>query len=166
MEYKASSTNIVADALSRWDTKEAVVLALSTPWFDFIDRLRQANTSGPAMVALRSEIATGQRAAPWSLVDNLVAFQECLYILPASPLLQEMIAAIHGGGHEGIQRAFHRLRRDFHSRTFAQWPRTTTEPTQPASATNPSNSTQHACSCHCLCPPRCGQTSGLTSSMR
>ena len=43
VEYKAGSTNTVADALSRHDTEEAAILALSGPRFDFIERLRQAN---------------------------------------------------------------------------------------------------------------------------
>jgi hypothetical protein len=64
----------VADTLSRRDTKEAAVLAISAPQFDFIDRLRHANNSDLALVALRSEIDAGQHAAPWSLANGLVAF--------------------------------------------------------------------------------------------
>jgi hypothetical protein len=33
---------------------------------------------------------------------------------PASPLQQELLAAIHEDDHEGVQRTLHRLRRDFH----------------------------------------------------
>jgi hypothetical protein len=40
IEYKPGTTNVVADALSRRDTEEGDLLALSAPWFDFIDRLR------------------------------------------------------------------------------------------------------------------------------
>ena len=39
VEYKAGSTNTVADALSRRDTEEATILALSGPCFGFIERL-------------------------------------------------------------------------------------------------------------------------------
>jgi hypothetical protein len=43
VEYKLGATNAVADALSRRDTEGgAELLALSAPFFDFIDRLRQA----------------------------------------------------------------------------------------------------------------------------
>ena len=43
VEYKPGATNTVADALSRRDTDaEGSVLVLSTPRFDFVDRLRQA----------------------------------------------------------------------------------------------------------------------------
>ena len=74
VEYKAGSTNMAADALSHHDTKEAAILALSGPRFDFIERLRQANIQDPALVAIKEEISSSQRVAPWSLVDGLVAF--------------------------------------------------------------------------------------------
>jgi hypothetical protein len=37
-----------------------------------------------------------------------------LYIAAGSPLLQEVLQAVHEDGHEGVQRTIHRLRRDFH----------------------------------------------------
>ena len=40
VEYKPGVLNTVADALSRRDTDDGVVLAISTPRFDFITRLR------------------------------------------------------------------------------------------------------------------------------
>ena len=74
MEYKAGSTNTVADALSHRDIEEAAVLALSGPRFDFIERLRQAHLQDPALITIKEEISSSQRVAPWSLVDGLVAF--------------------------------------------------------------------------------------------
>ena len=44
----------------------------------------------------------------------MVAFDDRLYIPPASPLLQEILVVAHNDGHEGIHRTLHRLRRDFH----------------------------------------------------
>lgn len=105
----------MADALSRRDTEEAVIFAISGPQFDFINRLRQAHDQDPALITIKQEIASDQRTAPWSLIDGLVAFQGRLYIPPDAPLLQELLTAVHDDGHEGIQRTLHRLRRDFHS---------------------------------------------------
>jgi hypothetical protein len=65
-------------------------------------------------VALKDELQKGARAAPWSLVDGMVAFDGRLYIPSASPLLHEVLAAVHEDGYEGVQRTVHRLRRDFH----------------------------------------------------
>jgi hypothetical protein len=44
----------------------------------------------------------------------MVHFGGRLYIPPTSPLLQEIMGAIHEDSHEGVQRTLHRLRRDFH----------------------------------------------------
>lgn len=66
-------------------------------------------------MALKTEIDSTQRGEPWSLIDGLVTFKKRLYIPPASPLLHEVLAAVHDDGHEDVQRTLHRLRRDFHS---------------------------------------------------
>jgi hypothetical protein len=63
VEYKPGMTNVVADALSRRDTEEGDLLALSVPQFDFIDRLRQAQLSDLALVALSGDIIAGDRQA-------------------------------------------------------------------------------------------------------
>lgn len=104
----------MADALSRRDTEEGAVLAISAPRFDFIGRLRHAQATDPALVAIHDEVRRGTRTAPWSVVDDMVAYERRLYIPPASPLLQEILEAVHGDGHEGVHRTLHRLRRDFH----------------------------------------------------
>jgi hypothetical protein len=115
VEYKPGTANTVTDALSRRDTcEEGAVLSLSAPRFDFIDRLRQAQLQDPALVAIRDEITAGTRGASWSLLDDMVAYATRLYVPPDSPLLQELVAAIHEDGHEGVQRTLHRLCRDFH----------------------------------------------------
>ena len=44
----------------------------------------------------------------------MVAYDSRLYVPPTSPLLPEIMTAVHEDGHEGVQRTMHRLRRDFH----------------------------------------------------
>jgi hypothetical protein len=123
VDYKAGSSNVVADALSRRDTDDVKLLALSGPHFDFVDRLRLANAQEPALIALRDEVIAGQRLAPWAVLDGLVTYKGRLYIPPGAPLLDEVISTVHADGHEGVQRTLHRLRRDIHSpnlRTIVQ----------------------------------------------
>jgi hypothetical protein len=117
VEYKPGTANAVADALSRRDTEDdedGAILALSAPRFDFVTRLRREQGSDPALVALRQEITSGARGAPWSLVDGMVQYKDRLYIPPTFALVQEIVLAVHEDGHEGVQRTLHRLRRDFH----------------------------------------------------
>jgi hypothetical protein len=113
VEYRSGATNVVADALSRRN-EEGEVMAILAPRFDFIERLRHAQATDPALVAIHDGVRVGTRTAPWALVDGMVAFKGCLYIPLASPLLQEILAAVHNDDHEGIHRTLHRLRRDFH----------------------------------------------------
>ena len=118
VEYKPGAQNTVADALSRRDTdcdvEAGAVLALSAPRFDFFDRLRHAQQTEPALVALRDEVTAGTRAEPWAVRDGLLTYGGRIYIGSDSPLVQELLAAVHEDGHEGVQRTLHRLRRDFH----------------------------------------------------
>lgn len=78
VEYKPGASNVVADALSRRDTdlglEEGAVLAVSAPRFDFVDRLHQAQAADPALVALRDEVTSGTRGAPWAVVDGVLQF--------------------------------------------------------------------------------------------
>jgi len=66
-------------------------------------------------VAQKNELDADQRVVPWSIIYGMVAFNDCLYTPLASPLLQEVLTAVHTDGHEGVQHTLHRLRRDFHS---------------------------------------------------
>jgi hypothetical protein len=114
VEYKPGAQNVVADALSHHDTPDGGVLAISVPRFDYIDRLRQEQATHPASVALKDEFTAGSRGAPWAIIDGLLTYDGHLFVPPVSPLLQEIVMAVHGDGHEGVQRTLHRLRRDFH----------------------------------------------------
>ena len=44
----------------------------------------------------------------------MVSYDGRLYIPASSTLLQDIMAAVHDDGHEGIHRTLHRLHRDFH----------------------------------------------------
>jgi hypothetical protein len=114
VEYRSGATNVVADALSHRDNEEGEVMAISAPRFDFIESLRHAQATNPALVAIHDEVWEGTRTALWVLVDGMVAFEGRLYIPPVSPLLQKILVAVHNDGHEGIHRILHRLWRDFH----------------------------------------------------
>jgi hypothetical protein len=102
VDYKPGATNAVADALSRRDTEEGALLALLAPRFDFIDRLHQAQQTKPALIALCEDISAGSHGAPWSVVDGTIQFARWRYIPPTSPLLEEIMVAVHEDGYEGV----------------------------------------------------------------
>ena len=87
VQYKSGASNTVADALSHRDDDNGGLLAISAPRFDFITRLRHAQATDPALVAIHDEVRAGNRAAPWAVIDDMVAYDDRLYIPPASPLL-------------------------------------------------------------------------------
>jgi hypothetical protein len=110
VEYRSGASNTVADALSRRDNEEGELLAILAPRFDFIERLRHAQDTDPALVIIHDELRAGTRTTPWNITDDIVALEGRLFIPAASPLLQETLAAVHDDGHEGIHRTLHRLR--------------------------------------------------------
>jgi hypothetical protein len=115
VEYKPGSTNIVADALSRRNMEAVLAFTMVAPRFSFINNLRQAHITDPALVALSDDISTGRRATPRGMVDGMVTFDSKLYIQSSFALLQEIVGDIHNDDHEGIKRTLHRLRHDLYA---------------------------------------------------
>jgi len=115
VECRSGRSNVVADALSRWDSDESSVFGLSVPRFDIIDDLRQAAATDSALVALRDQILAGELGDPWKFVDGVVTYNCRLYLPPSSDLLGMVIAAVHEVGHEGMEKTLQRFRRDFHA---------------------------------------------------
>jgi hypothetical protein len=68
----------------------------------------------PALAAIHEGVGAGTRNASWAVADDMVTYDGRLFIPPASPLLQEIMVAVHDDGHEGVHRTLHRLRWDFH----------------------------------------------------
>lgn len=114
VEFKPGRQNIVADALSRKDAEPTLAFTLTGPRFALFAKLRQAALTEPELSAIRSRIETGELNAPWSLVDGIVCFHRRAHNPATSPLHLAVLAAVHDGPHEGIQKTLHRLRQNFH----------------------------------------------------
>jgi hypothetical protein len=107
-------TNVVADALSRRNTEEAWVMALSCPSFQLFNILRQEVAATPDLRALLEEAANGTKGPSWRAQDGLIIVNNRIYLPLLSSCLQEALTATHGAGHEGIAKTLHRLCADFH----------------------------------------------------
>jgi transposase InsO family protein len=113
VEFQPGRLNTVADALSRRDTEELGLAALSSPSFKLFDELRQEIRASTELSTLRAAILAGQKGAPWTVVDDLILRDGKVFVQPTSPLLAVVLQLAHAG-HEGTQKTLHRLRADFY----------------------------------------------------
>lgn len=113
VEYKAGKLNRAADALSRREESDPSLLAISVPTLPLLDAVRDEIAGSPELQDLLSKF----EAAPtpnWRVHNGLILYNDRVYLLPSSSLINLVIAALHNGTHEGIQRTLHRVRRDFY----------------------------------------------------
>jgi hypothetical protein len=99
---------VVADALSRRDAEDvATVMAMSAPSFQLFDDLRQELGSDPALLELVAAVLAGEKGDHWQIVDRLITVYDKVYVLPASPAVQLILASVHGTGHESTEKTLH-----------------------------------------------------------
>jgi hypothetical protein len=110
VEFKPGRLNATADALSRRTEEDELELhALSVPTFELFDQLRREAATLPKIVAKRTDILAGTVAEGWSIADDVVLFQGCIF-LPASSIHWALVLEqAHGTGHEGVQKTLQRL---------------------------------------------------------
>lgn len=109
VEFKPEHLNVVADTLSRKDTEPGTAFAITAHRFMLFDELRQAMLMEPELSALSQHSEMGEFADPWSLVNNIVCFHRCAHVPATSTLHSTILAVVHDGPHEGIQKTLHRL---------------------------------------------------------
>lgn len=105
--------NTVADALSRRDTEEMSVHAISTPTFHLFEEVRQEQEASSDLMSLRAEIEAGTRSAPWAVHNGLITRNDRVFLPSASPLIHTLLQLAHTAAHEGKQKTLHRLRANF-----------------------------------------------------
>jgi hypothetical protein len=101
VEYKPGKQNIVVDALSRWDATEPSLMALSEITFPIFDHLKAEITTNEEAGKLAQSIKTGQLSPAWTFEDGLILYKRWVHIPSSSPILQEVLNAIHNSTHEG-----------------------------------------------------------------
>jgi hypothetical protein len=109
IEYKLGRTNIVFDALSRRDTPDTQLHAISSPSFDLLEDIKLAAEADAELEDLRTQITAGALGKPWSVMDGIVLYQKHIYIPSNFPLPRPILSDVHNDNHEGIQCTLHRL---------------------------------------------------------
>jgi hypothetical protein len=121
VEYRPGRLNTVADALSRRDIAAALELgvtaaavAISGPFFTYIDDVRRTTTTAPDTALLQERLCAGELTAPWREDVGLLLHGHRIFVPNVGDLRHQAIQLAHGAGHEGVQKTLHRLCSDFY----------------------------------------------------
>jgi hypothetical protein len=73
IKFRPGTGNMVADALSRRDTKTTAELAaISAPSFAVLDDLHHEHATDPALQALMKQVLDGEKGEHWRVIDSLI----------------------------------------------------------------------------------------------
>jgi len=118
VEYKKGQDNKVADALSRrFEDEETVVqlLVISYPTLEWLKELKDSYLTDAYMLEIMKKFHAGVLSPKFSLRDDILLYNECLYIGPT--LRAKVLQFIHASpvaGHAGYDKTIHRARKDFY----------------------------------------------------
>jgi len=90
-------------------------MALSDIDFPVLDHLKAKITTNEEAGKLGQSIKTGQLSPAWTFEDGLILYKQWVHIPSSSPILQEVLHAIHNSTHEGYEKTLHRFRQTFHT---------------------------------------------------
>lgn len=68
----------------------------------------------PELKALKEQILLGKMDTKYTTQNDLILYKQHVLLLPNSPLTKIVVAEIHNGTHEGVQKTLHRIRKDFY----------------------------------------------------
>jgi hypothetical protein len=90
-----------------------MVHSLSIPTFDLFDQFRMEAENLPEDVKKRKMIEAGTAESGWSLVDGMVVHGGRLFMPSSASVWPQVLAHVHGIGHEGVQKTLQHLRTSF-----------------------------------------------------
>ncbi|KAF2308591.1 hypothetical protein GH714_011000 [Hevea brasiliensis] len=100
VEYRAGKSNVVADALSRRNADDSILMAVSMPQLSLFDEIRKEHSDSPAIQQQISAITNGTVASKWVFRDGLLFYNNRVYLPPNSPSIQLVVSALHNQSHE------------------------------------------------------------------
>ncbi|WVZ89724.1 hypothetical protein U9M48_036089, partial [Paspalum notatum var. saurae] len=114
VEYQPGCFNVVADALSRWDSEELAAVAITGPSFQLYDSLRQEGPSNAEWKQLYDQLVAGTLPAPWHMRDGLVLHRNRVFVPAASPSVAQIFAVGTRDWPWRNPEDHHRIRADFY----------------------------------------------------
>jgi len=114
VEYKPDRHNIVADALSRKETA-ASLMSLSEIQFPIFNQLKEEVSTNEEAAKIVAAITKGLLSPSWKLQDDLILYKRRVHVPASSPILHDILHAIHDATHEGSEKTLHRFRLTFHT---------------------------------------------------
>lgn len=125
IQYKAGSSNIVANSLSRIDcSSQAQCLILSVPHHEFMIQLKDSLKASTEFQQQREAIlAHPEQYLDFSISDDLILLRGVIWLDSKNPFIQSLLHEYHAtpiGGHFGIKKTLHRLQSSFHWPSMAK----------------------------------------------
>jgi hypothetical protein len=115
VEFKPGRLNAAVDALSQRAEKEDLELqTLSIPTFEMFDQFRCEAATLPEIMAKRVDILVGKDAKGWTITNDVVLFQDRIFLSVTSTHWTIVLEQAHGTRHEGVQKTLQRLWASFY----------------------------------------------------
>jgi hypothetical protein len=112
--YKPGCQNKVADALSRVQEAEPILMAISVPHWEFMDKFKAKLASNTTFQTLLSQVIAEPSSYPhFKALEGFLFFKGKLYIPSDSAFKSILLEEFHSstlGGHSGIHKTYGRLR--------------------------------------------------------
>ena len=118
IQYKAGTSNVVADSLSRvGESTQGQCFILSVPHPEFLHLLKQSLLESSEFQRHRKAIQTASTDHPdFSISGDFILFKGAIWIDEKNPLIPALLHEHHAtplAGHFGVKKTFHRLRPNF-----------------------------------------------------
>ncbi|XP_068641893.1 uncharacterized protein [Aristolochia californica] len=116
VEYKPGHLNRAVDALSHKEVGDSQLHAISQPRSLLLNSIQEDIQHQPELLELYDKIEHHTMDSDWAVQDHLVVYKSCIYLHPTSALIPSNISSFHHSTHEGQQKTYFCLRRDFYWR--------------------------------------------------
>ncbi|XP_068666480.1 uncharacterized protein [Aristolochia californica] len=114
VEYSPGHLNRGVDELSRHDLLDPQLHATSRLRVLLLDSIRGETQQHPELLELFQKIDQGTVDSKWTVKDCLIFYKNRIFLHHTSPLITSIVSSLHDSIHEGLQKTYFHLSRDFY----------------------------------------------------